>query len=147
LDHDGERLATPASTTKLLTATAALASIPADFRFTTKVVAGARPGEVVLVGGGDPTLAAQAAHPTYPGAASVTALAAAVKAVTKTPITRIVVDSSRFSGPTVGPGWDSDDVSGGYAAPITATMVDAGRRGPGFTARSDTPDLSAGKAL
>lgn len=147
LDHDGDRMATPASTTKLLTATAALATMPADFRFTTKVVAGARPGEVVLVGGGDPTLAAQAAHPNYPGAASVTALAAAVKSVSKTPVTRIVVDSSRFSGATVGPGWDSDDVSGGYAAPITATMVDGGRLKPGLTARSDTPDLTAGKAL
>jgi D-alanyl-D-alanine carboxypeptidase/D-alanyl-D-alanine-endopeptidase (penicillin-binding protein 4) len=146
LDHAGTHLATPASTTKLLTATAVLATEPADFRFETTVVTGSRSGEVVLVGGGDPTLA-QSSRPTYAGAASIAQLARSVKARTTRPITRVVVDGNRFTGSSIGPGWDSDDVSGGYVAPITAAMVDGGRLKPGLTARSSSPDLAAGQAL
>ncbi|MFG2845549.1 D-alanyl-D-alanine carboxypeptidase/D-alanyl-D-alanine-endopeptidase [Kitasatospora sp. NPDC048296] len=50
--------ATPASTTKLATTVAALSLIPGDARLTTRVVRGADPGTVTLVGGGDPTLTA-----------------------------------------------------------------------------------------
>ncbi|MFF2145830.1 D-alanyl-D-alanine carboxypeptidase/D-alanyl-D-alanine-endopeptidase [Kitasatospora sp. NPDC058190] len=50
--------ATPASTTKLATTVAALSLIPGDTRLTTRVVRGADPGTVTLVGGGDPTLTA-----------------------------------------------------------------------------------------
>ncbi|MFF9643228.1 D-alanyl-D-alanine carboxypeptidase/D-alanyl-D-alanine endopeptidase [Kitasatospora aureofaciens] len=49
---------TPASTTKLATSVAALSLIPGDTRLTTRVVRGADPGTVTLVGGGDPTLTA-----------------------------------------------------------------------------------------
>ena len=58
----------PASTAKLLTAAAVLSVRQATDRFGTQVVAGAEPGTVVLVGGGDPTLsAAPAGKPTrYP---------------------------------------------------------------------------------
>ncbi|MFJ6620897.1 D-alanyl-D-alanine carboxypeptidase/D-alanyl-D-alanine-endopeptidase [Kitasatospora sp. NPDC091335] len=50
--------ATPASTTKLATAVAALSLIPGDTRLTTRVVRGADPGTITLVGAGDPTLTA-----------------------------------------------------------------------------------------
>ncbi|MFD4660706.1 D-alanyl-D-alanine carboxypeptidase/D-alanyl-D-alanine-endopeptidase [Kitasatospora sp. NPDC058444] len=50
--------ATPASTTKLATAVAALSLIPGDTRLHTRVVRGADPGTITLVGGGDPTLTA-----------------------------------------------------------------------------------------
>ncbi|MFJ9777255.1 D-alanyl-D-alanine carboxypeptidase/D-alanyl-D-alanine-endopeptidase [Kitasatospora sp. NPDC101157] len=49
---------TPASTTKLATSVAALSLIPGDTRLTTRVVRGADPGTITLVGGGDPTLTA-----------------------------------------------------------------------------------------
>jgi D-alanyl-D-alanine carboxypeptidase/D-alanyl-D-alanine-endopeptidase (penicillin-binding protein 4) len=45
-----------ASTTKVLTAVGALATMGPEHRFPTIVRAGARPGEVVLVAGGDPLL-------------------------------------------------------------------------------------------
>ena len=48
----------PASSAKLLTATAALSTLGPSARFTTRVVTGGARGSVVLVGGGDPTLAA-----------------------------------------------------------------------------------------
>lgn len=143
LDRSAGHPATPASTNKILTGIALLATTPADFRFTTKVVAGARPGEVVLVGGGDPTLSA-AATPVYPGAARIADLARKLRTQH---VTRIVVDDSRYAGSAIGPGWDSDDVSGGYVAPIMPLMTDAGLVHRGHTTRSTRPDIAAGQAL
>lgn len=203
LDHRSAATTTPASTTKILTAVAALSVLGPDFRFSTTVVAGTRPGEVVLVGGGDPTLSAAAGSTAaaYPGAARLTDLAAQVRAAraagssTSTrapgspsaasssapstpasnapasgapassasasaaaasrppatratpPITRVLVDAARFSGPQTAPGWDGDDVSGGYVAPIAALMVDGGRVRPGYTPRSTDPARAAGVAF
>ncbi len=56
----------PASTAKIATAVAALTALDPQARLTTRVVAGSAPGEVVLVGGGDPTLASAAAPRGYP---------------------------------------------------------------------------------
>ena len=56
LDQDANDPATPASTAKLLTAVAALTTLDPSDTLETTVVAGATPGEVVLVGGGDVTL-------------------------------------------------------------------------------------------
>ncbi len=149
LDERGSVPTTPASTAKVLTAVAVLAAIPADHRFTTSVVAGRRAGQVVLVGGGDPTLSAagRGTDPAYAGAARIDDLAAAVRRSGVRHVTRVVVDDHAFVGPTTAPGWDSDDVSGGYVAPIMATMVDGGRTEPGGSVRSSDPDLAAGRAL
>jgi D-alanyl-D-alanine carboxypeptidase/D-alanyl-D-alanine-endopeptidase (penicillin-binding protein 4) len=135
-----------ASTAKLVTAAAALTALGPDHRLTTRVLAGAGPGDVVLVGGGDPTLAA-GSTPAYAGAARLDQLAAAVRAAHPAPITRVWTDARLFDGPTTAPGWDSDSVSAGFAAPITALMVDGGRLNPRRPARSLTPDLDAGRAL
>ena len=48
----------PASTTKIATAVAALSVLAPAAQFRTEVVAGPSPASIVLVGGGDPTLAA-----------------------------------------------------------------------------------------
>lgn len=146
LDRGAALPAAPASTAKLLTATAALATLPAQFRFTTSVLAGRSPGEVVLVGGGDPTLSTTRV-PQYGGAARVSDLAAAVRRSGVRHVSRVLVDDGRYDGPLTAPGWDPDDVSGGYVAPITPAMVDGGRLRSGYTARSATPDLAAGTAL
>jgi D-alanyl-D-alanine carboxypeptidase/D-alanyl-D-alanine-endopeptidase (penicillin-binding protein 4) len=66
LSEHGSRPMTPASTTKLATGLAALAVLGQNARFTTKVVRGATSGSIILVGGGDPTLAT-ASHPGQPG--------------------------------------------------------------------------------
>jgi D-alanyl-D-alanine carboxypeptidase/D-alanyl-D-alanine-endopeptidase (penicillin-binding protein 4) len=139
---------TPASVTKLVTATAVLATRGPGYRLETRVVAGAAPGEVVLVGGGDPTLAVNGTG-SYPGAARLDRLAAQVKtALGGTRPTRVLVDSSLFGGAGTGPGWDSDIVSGGYGSPVTALMVDGGRTTATpaqTTPRSAQPDLAAGQ--
>jgi D-alanyl-D-alanine carboxypeptidase/D-alanyl-D-alanine-endopeptidase (penicillin-binding protein 4) len=135
----------PASTGKLLTAAALLTVRPPSYRITTRVVAGGRTGTVVLVGGGDPTLSAAPAgeRTAYPGAARLSALAAAARRAG--PVRRIVVDSSVFAGPTVSPAWAPEDVPSSYGGAITGLMADGGRDSPGAPVRSATPDLAAGR--
>jgi D-alanyl-D-alanine carboxypeptidase/D-alanyl-D-alanine-endopeptidase (penicillin-binding protein 4) len=149
LDLDAGDPAVPASTAKLLTAAAALVALdPAD-TLTTTVVAGTSPGEVVLVGGGDPTLSRTSPSQSYPGAATVADLATQVVAALPagTPVTRIVVDNSLFTGPLTASGWGIGDAPSSYAAPVTATAVDGARVSPGSTARSGQPGIDAGSAL
>ncbi|MEV0843585.1 D-alanyl-D-alanine carboxypeptidase/D-alanyl-D-alanine-endopeptidase [Actinocatenispora sera] len=139
----------PASVTKLVTASAVLTVRGPTYRLTTSVVAGSKPGEVVLVGGGDPTLATNG-HSIYPEAARLDKLADQVKkALHGVKPTRVLVDSSLFGGPGTGPGWDGDIVSGGDAAPIRPVMLNGGRVDPnGATAvRTTEPDLDAGRKL
>ncbi|MFY1696515.1 D-alanyl-D-alanine carboxypeptidase/D-alanyl-D-alanine endopeptidase [Solwaraspora sp. WMMA2101] len=141
----------PASTTKLVTAATVLATVGPTHRIATRVVAGSAPGEVVLVGGGDPTLAIDGTG-FYPTAARLDELAAATRtALGATPVARVVIDASLFSGPAFGSGWDDDIPTGGYAAAITALMVDGGRTDPkagkGWAPRSSAPDLAAGRAF
>jgi serine-type D-Ala-D-Ala carboxypeptidase/endopeptidase (penicillin-binding protein 4) len=140
----------PASTSKLLAAAAVLTVHRATDRFSTRVVAGAGPGSVVLVGGGDPTLSAAPAgqQPSYPEAGRISDLAGRVRAALGgTPVTRVLVDDSLFTGPTTAPGWAPEDAPSSYASPITAAMVDGGRDNPDAVNRSGSPDLAAGHAL
>ncbi len=144
---------TPASTTKILTAVTALAARGPAYRLATRVVAGEKPGEVVIIGGGDPTLSVDA-KALFPGAARLDLLAAQVKkAMGDTPITRVTVDVSLFKGPETALGWSSDDVSpAGQVGKIQALMTNAGRIKPvhnesGGDPRFSDPGLSAGKAF
>jgi serine-type D-Ala-D-Ala carboxypeptidase/endopeptidase (penicillin-binding protein 4) len=121
----------PASNAKLLTAVAALSTLGPSARFTTRVVAGAKPGSLTLVGGGDPTLAAgNPPRSDYPQPATLAALAAStarwlsahhVRAV------RLAYDASLFTGPSLAPGWTPGYISTGNVTPITALEVDQGR--------------------
>ncbi|MFU8873874.1 D-alanyl-D-alanine carboxypeptidase/D-alanyl-D-alanine-endopeptidase [Micromonospora sp. SL4-19] len=146
----------PASVTKLATGVAVLAARGPAYRIPTRAVAGANPGEVVLVGGGDPTLALDK-NGFYPGAARLDDLAAQVrKALGGTAPTKVTVDSSLFSGPVYEPGWDADIPTGGFGAAISALTTDAGRKDPegarknfdeahGAAERVPQPDLTAGR--
>ena len=145
-DLRGSTPVAPASANKIATATAVLAAVGPERRLVTSAVAGARPGDVVLVGGGDPTLSAGAGG-TYPGAARLDRLAAQVKKSGTGPLRRVVVDSRLFSGPVTGPGWDADIVAAGFGAPITALTLDGGRVNPRSDQRETAPDLAAGRAF
>ncbi|SCG58614.1 D-alanyl-D-alanine carboxypeptidase/D-alanyl-D-alanine endopeptidase [Micromonospora coxensis] len=148
----------PASVTKLATGVTVLEARGPGHRIPTRAVAGANPGEVVLVGGGDPTLAVDGKG-FYPGAARLDTLAAQVKqALGGTAPTRVIVDSTLFPGPVHAPGWDPDIPTGGYGAAITALMTDGARTDPetarrtfddthGAAQRDPQPDLAAGRAF
>lgn len=149
LDLDAADPAIPASTAKLLTAVAALTTLDPAQTIPTTVVAGSTPGEVVLVGGGDPTLSRTSPSQTYPGAPTVADLASQVVVALPagTPVSRVVVDSSLFTGPLTAQGWGPSDAPSSYAAPVTATAVDGARVSPGSLARSGQPGIDAGVAL
>jgi serine-type D-Ala-D-Ala carboxypeptidase/endopeptidase (penicillin-binding protein 4) len=140
----------PASTNKVLTASAALLTLSLDSRVSTTVLAADQPGVVVLVGSGDPTLssAPPGQDTLYHGAARISDLADQVR-LSGVTVTSIEVDTSTFSGPGMAPGWDPADIEGGDVAPIEAAMVDAGRTLPATadSVRSPTPALDAGRAL
>ncbi|MCC9306631.1 D-alanyl-D-alanine carboxypeptidase/D-alanyl-D-alanine-endopeptidase [Kitasatospora sp. RB6PN24] len=126
--------ATPASTTKVATSVAALGLLPQTTRLTTKVVRGAAPDEIVLVGAGDPTLTglnqdqvriggspvdADSAPASMPDLARQTA--ASLKAAGLTTV-HLGYDTSLFTGSPFHPFNDGTDLG-----PMSALMVDEGR--------------------
>jgi len=123
--ENADAMMTPASTFKLLTSAAALAAYGPAHRFTTKVVSGA-PGQIVLVGGGDPYLSA-AGTSDYPARASISdladATAKALKAVGQTTVS-LAYDDSLFSGPAWNPSWLPGYHE--FATPTSALWVDEG---------------------
>ena len=101
---------TPASTTKVLTTTAALESLGPMARFRTTVRYVPRTHQLVLVGGGDPFLASspRKARGSYPDRSDVVTLAQKVVRrlrATKVARVRLGFDDSYFTGPAVNPAW------------------------------------------
>jgi D-alanyl-D-alanine carboxypeptidase/D-alanyl-D-alanine-endopeptidase (penicillin-binding protein 4) len=131
--------AIPASTTKVVTAVAALATLGPDARFTTTV---RQVGDaVVLVGGGDPTLAVNG-YPSsdYPRPASLAQLAASTASTLKAQghhSVRLGYDTALFSGPGIAQGWTGSDIFTGNATPIVALEADQGRLTPGGALEDD----------
>ncbi|WP_185911303.1 D-alanyl-D-alanine carboxypeptidase/D-alanyl-D-alanine-endopeptidase [Streptomyces sp. WAC07149] len=115
---------TPASTIKIATASAALAALGPEHRIRTTVTAGAGPGEIVLVGGGDPSLTAKKKSPAGSGG-SLVALAAdtaqALKAAGTDTVT-LGYDDSLYTGPVLHPIGRDENI-----APVTALTADEGR--------------------
>ncbi|HVW35543.1 MAG TPA: D-alanyl-D-alanine carboxypeptidase/D-alanyl-D-alanine-endopeptidase [Acidimicrobiia bacterium] len=131
---------TPASTQKLLVATAALATLGPDFRFETRVLADTKPrdgkvGTLWLVGAGDPTLATPeyaiwlTARPRYalrqftPLAALADGLVAAgVRTVTGS----VVGDDSRYDRTRTVPTWKPSYITDNEVGPLGALLVNDG---------------------
>ncbi|WP_340385205.1 D-alanyl-D-alanine carboxypeptidase/D-alanyl-D-alanine-endopeptidase [Streptomyces sp. SS7] len=113
---------TPASTTKIATAVAALSAMGPDHRLTTRTALEPDTGELVLVGGGDPTLTAR---PDAQGWASLRTLATATaKTLEARGITRVTLsyDTTLFAGAQLHPIGVNPNL-----APVTALSADEGR--------------------
>ena len=128
--RSGSGAVTPASTTKLLTTTAALEELGPMARFKTTVHQAGR--RIVLVGGGDPFLASTRARARglYPARSTLDDLAATTAtALTGQGLTRVrlAYDDSLFSGPAVNPAWPASYLPDDVVPPITALWADEGR--------------------
>jgi|SRR5579875_1162655 len=148
--QDGSSPSAPASTAKLATAVAALDALGPDARFATTVVedagaatTGATP-KIILVGGGDPTLAA--GHPPasdYPQPATLEGLAAATARALRARHQDTVTlgyDTALYHGPGLAPGWSQSYVTTGNVTDITSLEVDQGRLLPdGLPQDADDP--------
>jgi D-alanyl-D-alanine carboxypeptidase/D-alanyl-D-alanine-endopeptidase (penicillin-binding protein 4) len=139
----------PASTTKLLTATAAVTALGGNTQLVTSASVRHRPdaagtidGDLAIVGAGDPTLTRD--HVTD-GRASLQDLVDGIVSTGVKHITgRILADTSLFAPETIDPGWDTGDVGGGSVAPVQSLELDGGRitPGPWITPRVTSPALS-----
>lgn len=120
------RLLVPASCTKLFTTASALDRLGADFRLATSLQArkaptadGTLPGDLLVVGGGDPTFTAR-----LQGSRWENALAPLVTALKGAGIRRIagdlVCDDRAFRGPPYGSRWAWDALSTKYGPPVSA---------------------------
>ncbi|MEZ0167038.1 D-alanyl-D-alanine carboxypeptidase/D-alanyl-D-alanine-endopeptidase [Kineococcus sp. LSe6-4] len=143
---------TPASTTKILTAVAALRALGDTSRVRTRVVAGATPEEVVLVAGGDVLLAAGAGDPDavdgHAGLGDLAArTAAALRAAGRTAVA-VRLDDGLFTGPATSPGWGAGDVGAGFVMPIAPLAVDEARLVPGeYAPRAADPAMAAARVF
>ena len=132
---------TPASNAKLATAVAALSVLGPGTRIATTVAVTDR--DIYLIGGGDPSLAGGgrlAGIPTLQQLADAT-----VKQIGTTTAVSVHYDDSAFTGPRLAPGWAPSYPKIGEVAPITALMVDQGRRTPTAISRVKDPARQAGQ--
>lgn len=143
-----------ASVMKTISCAAALHALGPDHRIETRVVRGARPGEIVLVGGGDVTLSRVPGDGKtyYDDPARLDELARrTLDALDGTPPTRIVLDDSLFSGGE----WRADQWMEVDRAPngdipiISALQTDGDRDEPAVddSPRGADPTGRAGEAF
>jgi D-alanyl-D-alanine carboxypeptidase/D-alanyl-D-alanine-endopeptidase (penicillin-binding protein 4) len=156
-DRKGDTAAPTASVMKTITAGAAITALGAGYQISTTVVKGAQPGQVVIVGGGDPSLGTGKPQ-WYQGAPTLTDLADQVKkawaadpANAGHPISSVVADASLFGGATWQPSWheNPERTPEGSTAEITALMADGDKKDPTKleSPRGTDPVADAGTAF
>jgi D-alanyl-D-alanine carboxypeptidase/D-alanyl-D-alanine-endopeptidase (penicillin-binding protein 4) len=119
LSHTPDLALAPASNQKVLTAFGALSVLGADARLVTELRL-TNQGDLVIVGGGDPTISAQGPH-------SVAALAdqARVRGIGSVP-GALIVDETRHDGARRASAWQDWQIPA-YTGPMSAFMVDRNR--------------------
>jgi D-alanyl-D-alanine carboxypeptidase/D-alanyl-D-alanine-endopeptidase (penicillin-binding protein 4) len=157
-NYNGDAPVRTGSVLKVLTASAAVLVLGADYQISTQVVAGSTPGTIVLVGHGDPTLSAMppGTESVYSGAPKLASLAAATIAAYRstygdsTPITNLVLDATYWnSADKWDPTWKRSEQTIGYHSEVTALQVDGDRADPTkqTSPRSTDPIGRAGQAF
>ena len=142
---------------KLVTATSVLDALGPDTRLRTRVVVidpAAKTPRVVIIGAGDPSLRSTGAKVGRAGTsltpASLEELAASTaRALALRGITRVKVgyDASLFTGPALHPSWASSFPAAGIVAPVSALVVDQGRRTPRGVSRVADPAARAAQVF
>lgn len=127
----------PASSTKMLSAAAALLKLGADDVIHTQVLK-TNENTVVIQGSGDVWLTEERLED----------LAAQIQR-SMPQVNNVLVDVSAWPGEKILPGWDPQDVDGGFIAPLEPLMLHQGRLGAatGDVPRSHTPALDVAQAL
>ncbi len=126
--RNADHLFLPASNMKLFTAALALERLGPDYRMTTRLVH-ARSGDLILVGGGDPSMSGR----TYPYQKDAPP-ADPLQAIEELADQAVAAGIMRVDGDIVGddqlypwapypPSWTVDDVSGEDGAPVSALTV------------------------
>jgi D-alanyl-D-alanine carboxypeptidase/D-alanyl-D-alanine-endopeptidase (penicillin-binding protein 4) len=136
----------------LVTAAAAVEVLGPDYSLETTVFTTPTPGQLVIVGGGDPTLSRTGLgeDSVYPAAPKLADLAAQVRASigAGSAITEIVVDAGYWDESEGWlPSWPENARTSGVLGPVTALQVDGGRADPEVQAsrRSSDPVTDAGE--
>jgi D-alanyl-D-alanine carboxypeptidase/D-alanyl-D-alanine-endopeptidase (penicillin-binding protein 4) len=126
--RNAERLYLPASNMKLFTAALALERLGPEYRLTTRLVR-ARSGDLVLVGGGDPSMSGR----TYPYQKE-TSGTDPLRAIEQLADQAVAAGIARVDGDIVGddqlypwapypPSWTADDLMGEDGAPVSALTL------------------------
>ena len=156
-DYNGATPLIPASTAKVLSSVAALQTLGPQTRLATRVVAGSVDGAIVLVGGGDSTLAlvdrgsgdSGGSDYSIPRATLTDLADATAKALTAVGESSVQLgyDASLFAAPYVSADWSPADVAAGAIGPVTALMVDGGRVSMDTNVRVEDPAAAAAQAF
>ncbi len=136
--NGGDAPARTGSVLKVLTASAAIAVLGADYQIPTRVFTGSTAGTIVLVGYGDPTLSAMppGTESVYTGAPKLSSLASAALAAYASTnpgqeITNLVLDASYWNpADKWDANWKRSEQTIGYHSEVTALQVDGDRADP-----------------
>jgi D-alanyl-D-alanine carboxypeptidase/D-alanyl-D-alanine-endopeptidase (penicillin-binding protein 4) len=153
---NGEQPLMPASTEKLLTATAVLDRLGADAKLTTAAVtvastnSGVIDGDLYVVGAGDPLLITSGYTSTFEEADQkyndYAKLADAIKAAGVTEIRgNVLGDDSRFDTQRYVPTWAGRYIRSGEIGPLGALTVNDGFTGLSLTPDTPTKDRQPGE--
>src|SRR6185437_5707493 len=127
-EQNANKFVRPASNMKLYTVATAFDRLTPDFHFVTSVYAKQKPddgkvkGDLIVYGRGDPSIAARFNNGDYFKGINDLAdriVAAGVKRVKGD----LVGDESYFNGAPLGSGWEWEDLTWSYGAPVSALSI------------------------
>lgn len=127
-EQDANKFVRPASNMKLYTVATGFDRLTPDYHFITSVYAKEKPedgkikGDLIIFGRGDPSLAARFSNGDYFKGINDLAdriVAAGVKRIKGD----LVGDESYFNGAPVGSGWEWEDLTWSYGAPVSALTI------------------------